>query len=180
MIRAKMEGRSKQALAFEMVKEICGLGPDEGQTREEILVLAIRVGLSVVTEGVVVAPTEGIQRVEIHKGSDGSDYAAILFAGPIRGAGGTSAALTVAMADYGRKILGIGSYKATQSEVERCLEEIQIYDYRVARLQYMPAEDDIRHIIQNCQVCIDGVPTEQIEVARTGISGGWTRTERTR
>ena len=29
----------------------------------------------------------------------------------------------------------------------------------------MPSEDDIRHIIQNCQVCVDGVPTEQIEVA---------------
>ena len=40
----------------------------KGKTREEILTLAIRVGLSVVTEGVVVAPTEGIQRVEIHKG----------------------------------------------------------------------------------------------------------------
>jgi DNA polymerase II large subunit len=165
MIRSKMDGKSKQALAFEMVKEICGWERMKGKSREDILTLAIRVGLSVVTEGVVVAPTEGIQRVEIHKGSDGSDYAAVVFAGPIRGAGGTSAALTVAMADYGRKILGIGSYKATQSETERSLEEILIYDYRVARLQYMPSEDDIRRIIQNCQVCIDGVPTEQIEVS---------------
>ncbi len=165
MIRSKIEGRSKQALAFEMVKEICDWEQMKGRSREEILTLAIRVGLSVVTEGVVVAPTEGIQRVEIHKGGDGSDYAAVLFAGPIRGAGGTSAALTVAMADYGRRILGIGAYKATQTEVERCLEEILIYDYRVARLQYMPSEDDIRLILQNCPVCVDGVPTEQIEVA---------------
>ncbi|MDE1865221.1 MAG: DNA polymerase II large subunit [Candidatus Micrarchaeota archaeon] len=164
-IKANAAGKSRQTLAFDMVKEICNWDRMKGKTKEEILTLAIRVGLSILTEGVVVASTEGIQRTEMHRNADGSDYAAVLFAGPIRGAGGTSAAMTVAMADYGRKILGIGSYRATQSEVERCLEEIQIYDSRAARLQYMPSEDDIRHIIKNCEVCVDGVPTEQIEVS---------------
>ena len=165
MIKARMAGKSRQALAFEMVKDICSWDRMKGKTREEILTLAIRVGLSVLTEGVVVASTEGIQKSEIHRNADGSEYAAILFAGPIRGAGGTSAALTVAMADYARKLLGIGSYRPTQTEVERYVEEIQIYDFRVARLQYMPSEEDIKHIIQNCEVCVDGVPTEQIEVS---------------
>jgi DNA polymerase II large subunit len=165
MIKARAANKSRQALAFEMVKAICDWDRMKGKTREEILTLAIRVGLSILTEGVVVASTEGIQRTEIHRNQDGSEYAAILFAGPIRGAGGTSAALTVAMADYARKVLGIGSYRATQTEVERYLEEIQIYDFRVARLQYMPGEDDIRHIVENCEVCVDGVPTEQIEVS---------------
>ncbi len=166
MIKAQ-EGlsKSRQALAFDMVKRICDWDRMKGKPKEEILTLAIRVGLSVLTEGVVVASTEGIQRTEMHRNADGSDYAAVLFAGPIRGAGGTAAALTVAMADYGRRILGIGSYRATQSEIERCLEEIQIYDSRAARLQYMPSEDDVRHIIKNCEVCVDGVPTEQIEIS---------------
>ena len=29
----------------------------------------------------------------------------------------------------------------------------------------MPSEEDIKKVLQNCQVCIDGVPTEHIEVA---------------
>ena len=180
MIKARMAGKSRQALAFEMVKEICEWDRMKGKTREEILTLAIRVGLSVLTEGVVVASTEGIQRTEIHKNMDGSEYAAVLFAGPIRGAGGTSAALTVAMADYARKLLGIGSYRATQTEVERYLEEIQIYDFRVARLQYMPERGrhkahsgELRGLRRRRADRADrGLGKQEPEEARQGREGG--------
>ncbi len=39
-----------------------------------------------------------------------------------------------------------------------------IYHTRKARLQYLPSEEDMRLIIENCPVCIDGVPTEDMEV----------------
>ena len=40
-----------------------------------------------------------------------------------------------------------------------------MYESRVAHLQYKPSEEDIRHILKNCPVCIDGDPTEEIEVS---------------
>ncbi|EQD67511.1 protein containing DNA polymerase II large subunit DP2, partial [mine drainage metagenome] len=111
-----------------------------------------------------VAPTEGVQGAELHLNYDGSDYLSVLYAGPIRGAGGTSTALSVALADMARKMLGIGRYEAQQGEIERALEEIEIYNARAARLQYMPEEEDIRTILASCPVCIDGLPTEEFEV----------------
>ncbi|MCL5679856.1 MAG: DNA polymerase II large subunit [Candidatus Marsarchaeota archaeon] len=164
LIKKNSDGKSRQELAFAMVKEMCTneVFADEPSKR---LSMATKVGLAVLTEGILVAPTEGLQGIELHRNPDGSDYAAILYAGPIRGAGGTSAALSVALADYGRRILGIGAYKATKAEIERYLEEIQIYNSRVARLQYLPPEQDIRIILENCPVCIDGLASEQIEIS---------------
>jgi DNA polymerase II large subunit len=164
LIHERAAGKTRQELAFIMAKEICTSSAFEMEQTKR-LTLAVRVGLSILTEGILVAPTEGIQGVKINKNSDGTDYASVLFAGPIRGAGGTGAALSVALADYSRKILGIGQYRATPSEIERYLEEIMIYHSRIARLQYLPPEKDTRHILENCPVCIDGVPTETMEVA---------------
>jgi len=158
------EGKNRYEIAFGMAKEICiGQRFSDKQTEERLLI-AVRVGLAILTDAVVVAPTEGIQGIELHKNADGSDYAAIIYAGPIRGAGGTGAAMSVALADYGRKLLGIGAYRAQQSEVERCIEEMQIYHARIARLQYYPPEADMRTVIENLTVCVDGMPTEKIEI----------------
>ncbi|MDE1869010.1 MAG: DNA polymerase II large subunit [Candidatus Micrarchaeota archaeon] len=165
-IRAKSDIQSRYELAFEMAKEICNNPKfDYNGDIEKRLTLATRVGLAILTEGTVVAPTEGFQGVELHKSSEGSDYIAVLYAGPIRGAGGTAAALSVALADYSRRLLNIGSYKAQQSEIERYLEEIHLYDLRCAHLQYYPSEADIRVVLENCPVCIDGLPTEEVEVS---------------
>ncbi len=164
IVRSKSEGRDQNELAFEMVKTICTEKRFDQKPVEERLLLAIRVALAVFTDAVVVAPTEGIQGVELHRNPNGSDYVAVLFAGPIRGAGGTGAAMPIAFADYGRKLLGIGSYKAQPSEIERTIEEIQIYHTRIARLQYYPPENDIKTILENLSVSIDGIPSEQLEV----------------
>ncbi|MDE1857063.1 MAG: DNA polymerase II large subunit [Candidatus Micrarchaeota archaeon] len=163
-IRSMAGSKTHQELAFDLVKEIC-TNPKFEMDRNRRLTLAVRVGLSVITEGILVAPTEGLQGVEVRKNPDGSDHIAVLYAGPIRGAGGTGAALSVALADYGRKTLGIGEFKCGKKEVERYLEEIQLYHSRIARLQYYPSEADIRVILENCPVCIDGLPTEQMEVS---------------
>ncbi|MDD4331993.1 MAG: DNA polymerase II large subunit, partial [Methanosarcinaceae archaeon] len=65
--------------------------------------------------------------------------------------------------DYVRRGIGIDRYKPRPEEVERYVEEILIYK-RVASLQYMPSEAEIRLIVKNCPVCIDGDPTEAAEV----------------
>ena len=164
LIRERQKGLSRQELAFEMVKVIC---TDERFSMEvkQRITLALRVGLSILTEGILVAPTEGMPGIELHKNPDGTDYLAILYAGPIRSAGGTSVALSVVLGDYARRFFNIGQYRAQRAEVERCLEEIQLYHTRAARLQYLPSEQDMRIILENCPVCIDGLPTEELEVS---------------
>ena len=163
LIRKSQDNRSRYELAFDMVKKICTDESFESDSTRR-LTMAVRVGLAILTEGVQVAPTEGVQGIELHKNQDGTSYAAVLYAGPIRGAGGTSAALSVALTDYGRRLLDIGTYRATQSEIERYIEEIDLYEGGKAHLQYKPPEQDIRTIIGNCPVCIDGLPSGLEEV----------------
>ncbi len=164
MMKSMAHGKSRQELAFAMVKELCLGDKLKHMGIEERLLSATRVGLAIITDAVVVAPTEGLQAAELHKNADGSDYVAIVYAGPIRGAGGTGAAMSVALADYGRRQLGIGPYRAQQSEVERYIEEMQIYHSRIARLQYYPPESDMKMILSSLEVCVDGMPTEKLEV----------------
>ncbi len=164
LIRAKLSGQGRSRLAFDVAGEICTSPKFDGYETTKRMELAVRVGTAILTEGVLVAPTEGISSLARYRNQDGTEYVAIAYAGPIRGAGGTAAALSVALADYVRKLFRIGVYKPTQEEVERAVEEIELYHTRAARLQYRPPDDDIRAIISNCPVCIDGVPTETIEV----------------
>ncbi|HUC38615.1 MAG TPA: DNA polymerase II large subunit [Candidatus Acidoferrum sp.] len=164
-IREKQHDRTRQELAFEMVKEICTNEKFAMDTKARII-LAVRIGLSILTEGILVAPTEGMPTIEMYKNPDGTDYIAMVYAGPIRAAGGTSAALSVALGDYARKFFNIDQYKPQRTEVERYLEEIQLYHTRSGKhLQYLPSESDIKTILENCPVCVDGVPTEMIEVS---------------
>jgi DNA polymerase II large subunit len=124
---------------------------------------AVRVAMAVLTEGVVAAPIEGIARIDLAKNDDGTDYIRIYYAGPIRSAGGTAQALSVLAADYVRANLGIARFVPRPEEVERYVEEITAYR-RVANLQYLPSDDEIRLIVRNCPICIDGEPTEEAEV----------------
>jgi DNA polymerase II large subunit len=117
------------------------------------------------TEGVLVAPTEGIAKIRIKNNPDGSDCIAVYYSGPIRSAGGTAVALSVMLADIARRVVGIGDYRPTDTQIERYVEEIDMYEARIAHLQYKPPEKDIVEVIKNCPVCIDGDPTEDVEVS---------------
>ncbi len=163
--KREREGKSREDIAFELVREIAKGRLMKG-TREELIEKAVRVGTALLTEGVLVAPTEGIAKIKIKQNPDGSSYVAVYFAGPIRSAGGTVAALSVVLADLARREVGVGDYRPLEKEVDRYVEEVNIYEAVVAHLQYKPPEEHIRIIVQNCPVCIDGEPTtEETEVS---------------
>lgn len=135
-----------------------------GASKIESVDNAIRTSVALLTEGVVAAPIEGIARVSLGMNDDGTDYLKVYYAGPIRSAGGTAQALSVLVADYVRRSVGIAPWKPRPDEVERYVEEIGLYK-RLAGLQYSPSDDEIRTIVRNCPICIDGEPTEEEEVS---------------
>ncbi|MBM3309229.1 MAG: DNA polymerase II large subunit [Candidatus Altiarchaeales archaeon] len=126
---------------------------------------SLRTSLAILTEGVVAAPIEGISHIKVKSNPDGSRYLSVYFSGPIRSAGGTAQGLAVLCADYIRKKFSLQEYRPTNDEIERYVEEIKIYHERAARLQYQPSDNDIRVIVKNANICVDGDPTEQIEVS---------------
>ncbi len=158
------EGISREDIAFKIAKSIANGEIIKG-TKEALIEQAIRTGTAILTEGVLVAPTEGIAKIKIKNNPDGSDYVAVYYAGPIRSAGGTAVALSVVLADVARRAAGIGDYRPTDTQIERYVEEVNFYEARVAHLQYKPPEEDVRWVVKNCPVCIDGEPTEDMEVS---------------
>ena len=132
-------------------------------SKTQALDQAIRTGLAILTEGILVAPLEGIAGVRILPNDDGTDCVAISFAGPIRAAGGTGQALSVLIADVVRRELGIGKYLATEKEIARMKEEIPAYK-AAANLQYVPSNEEIELIMKACPVMIDGEGTEKDEI----------------
>jgi len=134
-------------------------------SREELAYQCIRTSLAILTESVTAASTEGIAGVKIRKNPDGSEYISLMAAGPIRSAGGTAAGLSAMLADYTAKRMGLQNYRPTESEIERYVEEINIYHNSIARLQYKPSDDEVRYIVKNCPICVDGDPTSMLEVS---------------
>ncbi len=133
-------------------------GFQEQQAAEQ----AVRTALAIITEGIVIAPLEGITHVGIRKNFDGSPYLALYFASPIRSAGGTATALAVLTGDFVRRKLYLGPYKPTDNEIERFVEEADLYATDIAHLQYTPpSADDIRAAVRNIPVEITGEPTER-------------------
>jgi len=125
---------------------------------------AVRGAVAILTEGVVAAPIEGIAKVKIDRNSDGSEFLKIYYSGPIRSAGGTAQVISVLVGDYVRRILGLNRYIPTEQEILRYIEEIPLYK-KVANLQHLPSDEEIRLIVSNCPICIDGEPTEDVEVS---------------
>ncbi len=161
-IRDLSKDTSREEVALIMAKKIAERYSSNG--KDKAVDMAVRSGLAILTEGILVAPLEGISRVSIGTNNDGTDYVSVVYAGPIRGAGGTAQALSVLIADLVRRELGIGKFKITDEEVERYIEEIQSYN-RVKHLQYLPDDKEIRNVLENCPVCIDGEGSEDEEIS---------------
>ncbi|MGB4612369.1 MAG: DNA polymerase II large subunit, partial [Methanothermobacter thermautotrophicus] len=137
----ELEGdRGREEVAFQIAAEIASqaVPDDDPEEREKLADQALRTALAILTEGVVAAPLEGIARVRIKENFDKSRYLAVYFAGPIRSAGGTAAALSVLIADYIRLAVGLDRYKPVEREIERYVEEVELYESEVTNLQYSP------------------------------------------
>ncbi len=125
---------------------------------------AVRTAVALLTEGVVAAPIEGIDRVELLENDDGTEFINVYYAGPIRSAGGTAQALSVLVADYARSLLGIDEYKPRNEEIERYAEEIALYDKETG-LQYTPKDEESKFIARHIPIMLDGEATGDEEVS---------------
>jgi len=165
-LRTLLERTTKEKAALKIAEEIALGEHDAGDLRTR-LDNAVRVSLAVVTEGVTVAPLQGISNVQLKNNSDGSTYLSISFAGPIRSAGGTEAALTMLIADHARKVVGISKYIANSydDETSRFVEELRIYEREVGSFQFKVLDADVIKCIKSLPVELDGIDTDQVEVA---------------
>jgi DNA polymerase II large subunit len=161
-IRKLVQELGREEASLEIAKEIV---KNSSLSVEEAAEQALRTSLAILTEGVVAAPLEGIVKVSVKENFDRSNYLAVYFAGPIRSAGGSAQALAVLTADYIRQTLNLSRYKPTPEEVERLVEEADLYNSEAARLQYYPKADEIRTAVANIPVEITGEGTERVEVS---------------
>ncbi|MAG16082.1 DNA polymerase II large subunit [Candidatus Woesearchaeota archaeon] len=134
--------------------------------KREAMQTGIRAGFAYLTIGVVSAPLEGFTELKIKKTRDGKEYFSAMFSGPIRGAGGTAMTFCLVVANYVRLKNGYAAFDATIEEQNRAAVELDDYHERVTNLQYRPSSDEIKFLIKNCPIEIDGNPTEKLEVSQ--------------
>lgn len=168
-LRDLLNKHGKETSAIILSREIAlGKHLPKKASLEERLDMAVRVGLAVVTEGVTIAPLQGIAEVVIKKNRDDTEYLSVSIAGPMRSAGGTESAVTMLIADQARKAVGLSEYKANSfdDEIGRFVEELRIYEReaKTGNFQYHVLDEDIAHVISNLPVGLDGVDTDPFEV----------------
>ncbi|MHA1917944.1 MAG: DNA polymerase II large subunit [Candidatus Ranarchaeia archaeon] len=168
-IRELEKEMEREEIALKIAEEIVlgkfeKLDSDLPNNSEKLADQAVRAALAILTEGITAGPLEGIAKVEIRNNPDGTNHLAIYYAGPIRAAGGTEAAQTVLIGDYIRNILHLDPYSPTEKEVERVVEEKQIYERRITHLQYSATEEQVRFAVKNLPIELSGEPTNNFEV----------------
>ncbi len=156
-IRALAEKVPREEVAVAITRRLA-MDTSRGGTVAARVDTALRVGLAILTEGILVAPLEGLAEVHLPEGPDGP-YIELYYAGPIRAAGGTAQALSVLLADIVRRDLGLAAFHPDRQEVERYQEEIPLYRYH-QHLQYVPTADEIARVVSNVPVAISGEATE--------------------
>jgi DNA polymerase II large subunit len=161
----ELEGEmSREEAALELVSDFVDGEVGDYETRAGKIEGAVRTAVALLTEGVVAAPIEGIDRVELLENDDGTEFINVYYAGPIRSAGGTAQALSVLVADYARALLGIEEYNAREDEIGRYAEEVALYDKETG-LQYAPKEKEAQFIAKHMPIMLDGEATGDAEVS---------------
>jgi DNA polymerase II large subunit len=159
-----LEGeRSREEAALVLVEDFVEGTVGDYDTQAGKIEGAVRTAVALLTEGVVAAPIEGIDRVEIRDNDDGTEFVNVYYAGPIRSAGGTAQALSVLVADYARTLLGIGRYQPREGEVDRYAQEVAHYDEEVG-MQYAPGEQEAQFIAEHVPIMLDGESTGDGEI----------------
>lgn len=162
----KLYGALSLEVAMVIADEVSNNKFCKFESKKEAMEVGIRTGFAYLTIGVVSAPLEGFTELKIKKRMDGKEYISAFFSGPVRGAGGTAMAMFLIVADYVRARHGYFPYDATPDEQSRCAIELDDYHERVTNLQYRPSVEEIKFLVKNCPVEIDGDPTEKLEVSQ--------------
>ena len=165
---------TREEVAFEIAAEIASgkfelTGEKADWNEEQRCDQGLRTALAILTEGVVAAPLEGISQVKIKQNFDGTKYIGVYFAGPIRSAGGTAAALAVLLGDKIRQAIGIDEFKPIDDEIERYVEEVELYESEVTNLQYSPTPEEVRFAANHIPVEVSGEQTDQVEVSHRDL-----------
>src|SRR4030042_820679 len=95
---------NRELVSLELARMIADRKTYHFDTIEQALDQAIRTGLAILTEGVLVAPLQGIAEVRRGRNNDGTNYVDLYFSGPIRSAGGTGEAMRVLIAEVVRRV----------------------------------------------------------------------------
>ena len=164
----------RESVAFEIAAEIASgkfelTGEKAEWDEEQRCDQGLRTALAILTEGVVAAPLEGISQVKIKQNFDGTKYIGVYFAGPIRSAGGTAAALAVLLGDKIRRAINIEEFKPIEDEIERYVEEVELYESEVTNLQYSPTPEEVRFAANHIPVEVTGEQTDQVEVSHRDL-----------
>lgn len=160
----ELEGMDRREMAFKIAEEIT-LGRFGSFEKEKAADQAIRTALAIMTEGVTVAPIEGLPKICIKPNADRTQYLSLYFAGPIRPAGGTAQAMTLVVADHVRKKLGLEKFQPSENQVQRFVEEVRLYERTVRRFQYHTTDEDLEAAIRQIPVEATGVATDPFEVS---------------
>ncbi|MBD3259980.1 DNA polymerase II large subunit [Candidatus Woesearchaeota archaeon] len=151
-------------VAFKIAEEIAKQEICKFDDEREAMEVGIKAGFAYVTVGVVSACLEGFTRLEIKQRRDGKKYFCMHFSGPIRNAGGTGAAVSVLIGDYVRKKMGYDMYDPDKNEINRYFSEVEHYNDRCVRIQYMPSKEEVDFMAKHMPIEIGGDPTEKVEV----------------
>jgi len=162
----KQYGSLDWRVALKIAEEVAKEQFCKFKDKKEAIEVGIRTGFAYVTVGVVSSPLDGIVNIEFKRRVDGAgEYLCLNFAGPIRNAGGTAAAVCVIIADYVRKAMGVASYDCQPDEIKRAVTELRDYHERVTNLQYFPSEEELDFMMKNLPVEVSGDASESIEVS---------------
>jgi DNA polymerase II large subunit len=134
---------------------------------EQILNLAIKTSLIIVTSCVSAFPTDDITKVVIKKNGDGTLYPAVIF-GQVSGIlSPLQAAFLLLVVDKIRITVGLDKYHINstgEDEIARFVEEVITYEREVGPFQLHISEDQLRQVLQNLPVEVDGYGVEDAEV----------------
>ncbi len=157
-----LDWRVAMKIAEEVAKQKFCKFKDE----KEAIEVGIRIGFAYITLGVVSSPLEGFLGIDLIDRLDGKGkYFRVNYAGPVRSAGGTAAAVSVLIADYVRRSFGYAAYDPTEQEIKRTYTELEDYHNRVTNLQYFPSKEETLFLASHLPVQVSGDPTEKVEVS---------------
>jgi DNA polymerase II large subunit len=135
--------------------------------KEQILNMATRTSLAVVTSYVSMLPAEDVTKVVIKKNGDGTLYPAVVF-GQVSGIiSPLQAAFLLLIVDKIRITIGLEKYHVNstgEDEIARFMEEIGTYEREVGPFHLHVSESDLRQVLLNIPVEVDGLGTEDSEV----------------